>query len=95
LTSRVQQDSISANTQALAHVQPGTLVQVSLTLRIPKKTKSVRVVMESETGGRVGTAEVGRKAIDDARGEPTPQPKLTLQPGSSAAHPQQQPPAPR
>lgn len=95
LTSRVQQDSISANTQALAHVQPGTLVQVSLTLRIPKKTKSVRVVMESETGGRVGTAEVGRKAIDDARGEPTPQPKLTLQPGRSAAHPQQQPPAPR
>jgi VWFA-related protein len=95
LTSRVQQMAVTASTQDLANLKAGELVPVSLTLRIPKKAKSVRVVMEAETGGRIGTAEVSRKAIDAAPEEATPAPKLTLQrPGINGAAPQQQPPAP-
>jgi hypothetical protein len=94
LTSRVQQTSVTVNTQALTQLKPGEEVSVPLTLRIPKKAKSVRVVMESETGGRIGTAEVSRKAIDAAPAEPTPQPKLVNQPPQpNAGAPAQQPPA--
>jgi hypothetical protein len=83
------------NTQALTQLKPGEEVSVPLTLRIPKKAKSVRVVMESETGGRIGTAEVSRKAIDASPAEPTPQPKLVNQPPQpNAGAPAQQPPAP-
>jgi VWFA-related protein len=95
LTSRVQQMSVTVNTQALTQPKPGETVAVPLTLRIPKKAKSVRVVMESETGGRIGTAEVSRKAIDAAPAEPTPQPKLVNQPPQgNAGAPAQTPPAP-
>jgi VWFA-related protein len=95
LTSRVQQTSVTVNTQALTQLKPGEDVSVPLTLRIPKKAKSVRVVMESETGGRIGTAEVSRKAIDASPAEPTPQPKLVNQPPQpNTGAPAQQPPAP-
>ena len=76
LTSRLQGMEVTASTDKLAHLGPGDTVAVTFTLRIPKKAKSVRVVMETENGGRIGTAEVGRKAIDAAPAEPTPQPQL-------------------
>ena len=49
-----------------------------VTIRIPRKTKSVRVVMETEAGGRIGTADVERKSIDAAPSTPTPEPTLTV-----------------
>jgi hypothetical protein len=76
LTSRLQGMEVTAGTDKLAHLGPGDTVAVTFTLRIPKKAKSVRVVMETENGSRIGTAEVSRKAIDAAPAEPTPQPQL-------------------
>jgi VWFA-related protein len=49
-----------------------------VTVRIPRKTRSVRIVMETETGGRLGTADVDRKTIDAAPEAPTPEPTLTV-----------------
>jgi VWFA-related protein len=49
---------------------------MKITVRVPRKTRTVRVVMETELGGRMGTAELDRKSIDAAPAEPTPEPKL-------------------
>jgi VWFA-related protein len=76
LTSKLQWMTIQVNSQNLAKVDTGPAIPVSFTLRIPKHAKSVRVVMETETGNRIGAAEVSRKAIDAAPAEPTPQPQL-------------------
>ena len=78
LTSRLQGMQVTATTKNLTHLASEDTVAMTFTLRIPKKAKSVRVVMETENGERIGTAEVSRKAIDAAPAEPTPQPKLTL-----------------
>ena len=48
-----------------------------LSIRVPRKTKLVRVVIETEEGGRIGTADLDRKVIDTAPTAPTPQPQLT------------------
>jgi hypothetical protein len=76
LTSKLQWMTIQVNSQNLAKLDAGPAIPVSFTLRIPKHAKSVRVVMETETGNRIGAAEVSRKAIDAAPAEPTPQPQL-------------------
>jgi hypothetical protein len=49
-----------------------------LTIRIPRKTKRVRVLMETERGGRIGAADVDRKTIDAAPAAATPDPGLNL-----------------
>ena len=53
------------------------VARLSLTIRIPRKTKSVRVVVETEEGGRIGAADLDRKTIDAAPAMPTPEPQLT------------------
>ncbi len=52
---------------------------LSLTLRFPLKATHVRVVVESEEGGRMGSADLTRTMIDAAPARPTPEPKLTPQ----------------
>ena len=52
----------------------GNLIPLKVTLRLPKRTQTVRVVIETQEGGRMGTAEVARKTIDTAPEAPTPQP---------------------
>jgi VWFA-related protein len=58
--------------------QEEAVASMPVTVRIPRKTKSVRVVMETETGGRIGTADVDLKTIDAAPEAPTPEPTLTV-----------------
>ena len=53
-----------------------TVTRVPMTIRIPRKTKSLRVVLQTAANGRIGTAELDRKTIDNAPEEPTPEPKL-------------------
>jgi len=60
-----------------------------LTIPIPRKTRSVRVVIENEDGGRIGTADLDRKAIDAAPATPTDEPQLTTRP-EHATPPQRQ-----
>jgi VWFA-related protein len=85
LTSKLQLLTIGANSQDTAKLAAGPGIPVSFTLHIPRHAKSVRVVMETETGNRIGAAEVSRKAIDAAPAEPTPQPQLM---GPQASTPQ-------
>lgn len=52
-------------------------IRLSVVLRIPRQTRSVRLVVESEPEGRMGTVEVGRKTIEAAPATPTPDPQLS------------------
>ncbi len=52
------------------------LTTMPITVRVPRKTQKVRVIVETELGGRIGSAEVDRKLIDAAPTSPTPEPKL-------------------
>ncbi len=56
---------------------PGVVSRLKLMIRVPRKTQSVRVVMESEDGGFMGAVELDRKTIDAAPATPTPEPQLT------------------
>ena len=51
-------------------------MHVPVVVRIPRKTRSVRLVVETEIGGRIGTVDVSRKTIDAAPAAATPEPKL-------------------
>jgi hypothetical protein len=49
-----------------------SVTRLPLTIRVPRKTKSVRVIMETEQGGRIGAADLERKTIDAAPAASTP-----------------------
>ena len=68
---------------------PDVVSSFQLTIPIPRKTRSVRVVIENEDGGRIGTADLDRKAIDAAPATPTDEPQLTTRP-EHATPPQRQ-----
>jgi len=51
-----------------------------LTLRVPNKTQSVRVAVETDEGGRLGTVDLDRATIDAAPSMATPVPKLEHRP---------------
>ena len=48
------------------------LTRVTVTLQLPRKTESVRVVVQAEEGGQIGTADVDRRRLDAAPAMPTP-----------------------
>jgi VWFA-related protein len=56
-------------------------------LHVPRKTQRVRVIIQAEDGGRLGSAEIDRKTIDAAPATETPRPELTHRPGTSASSP--------
>ena len=79
LASKILQENLSPREpQAGAPLNDvaNVLTTMPITVRIPRKTQKVRVVVETELGGRIGSAEVDRKLIDAAPTAPTPEPKL-------------------
>jgi hypothetical protein len=79
LASRVESLTVTTNDQdATRLARTGT--RLPMTIRIPRKTQCVRVVIQTAGNGRIGTVELDRKAIDNAREAPTPEPKLIPQP---------------
>jgi hypothetical protein len=52
------------------------IARLTLTIPVPRKTRSVRVVVGTEKGGRIGAADLDRKTIDAAPEAPTPEPTL-------------------
>jgi hypothetical protein len=71
LASNVLRVILTANTQD--PIRLATVVTtLNLTLRVPRKTQSLRVVMETEVEGRMGTADLDRAAIDAAPVLPSP-----------------------
>jgi hypothetical protein len=54
--------------------------KLMMTLRIPRNTSSVRIVVGTLSSGRIGAVDIPRKMIDTAPDLPTPEPKLIPQP---------------
>jgi VWFA-related protein len=50
--------------------------RMPIAVHFPRQTRKVRVVVESEDGGRLGTVDLPREAIEAAPAEPTPPPQL-------------------
>jgi VWFA-related protein len=63
---------------------PEVLSRFQLTIRVPRKTQIVRVVMENQDGGRMGSADLDRKTIDAAPARETPVPQVHRRPPDSA-----------
>jgi hypothetical protein len=61
------------------------ITRVSLSLRLPRSTKDVRIVMQTVEGGRLGSVDVDRKTIDAAPESPTPEPTLIARPNPQDA----------
>lgn len=57
---------------------PAVVSRVPVSLHLPRKTRSVRVVIEDTDGGRMGTVSLDRKALNAAPAEPTPDPSLSV-----------------
>jgi VWFA-related protein len=56
------------------------IAQLKVTVPVPRKARSVRVVVEGEGSGRIGGADLERKAIDAAPEAPTPDSQLIHRP---------------
>ena len=79
LASRLETFTIQANTQEPTRLAE-TLTPLSVKLRVPRKTHSVRIVVQTAEKGRLGTAELDSKALDAAPEVPTPESTLVSQP---------------
>ena len=59
---------------------PDVVSSFQLTIPVSRKTQSVRVVIENEDGGPIGTADLDRKTIEAAPATPTSEPQLATRP---------------
>ena len=78
LASKVENLIFSARTQDPARLAQ-QLTRITVTLQVPRKTKSLRVVVETEQGGQIGTAEVDRLTLNTAPAMVTPAPRPASQ----------------
>jgi VWFA-related protein len=78
LASRLQSLTVISNSEDPS-LLAGAGAHLSMTLRIPRHTESVRVVIQTEANGRTGAVELDRKTIDSAPAVPTAEPKVTPQ----------------
>ncbi len=75
LSSRVESVTLSRATED--RTPPGQqIARLTLTIPVPRKTRSVRVVVGTEKGGRIGAADLDRKTINAAPEAPTPNAQL-------------------
>jgi VWFA-related protein len=75
LASKMERVTVWSTTQDPTR-RKESVTKLPITIRIPRKTKSVRVIMETEQGGRLGAADLERKTIDAAPAASTPTPQL-------------------
>jgi len=83
LASRTQGAALLSATEDPSRL-PEVVSRFQLTIRVPRKTKSVRVVMEDQDGGRIGAADLDRKTIDAAPATETRVPQLNRRPPDHA-----------
>ncbi len=75
-----------------AEKRASLVTPMSISVHFPRKAQDLRVVVESEEGGRMGSFDLTRKMVDAAPTEPTPSPQL--QPRRPAYVPGSKPPQP-
>jgi len=71
LASKVDRATLAAPTQDPAKLAQ-EVIRFPLSVRVPRRTQSVRVVMQTEDAGRVGTADLDMKTIEAAPEAPAP-----------------------
>jgi hypothetical protein len=74
LASRIVTDTLIAHSQVPAKL-PEVVSRFPLTLRVPRKTSRVRLIIQAEDGGQIGSAELDRKTIDGSPAKETPMPE--------------------
>jgi VWFA-related protein len=75
VASKVQRLFLSVRTQDPTHLAK-LVTPLQLTIRVPRKTQSIRVLIETANGGRIGAADLDRRAIEAAPALPAPEPQL-------------------
>ncbi len=75
LASKAVRLVLQAPTQDPTHLER-LITPLQITVRVPRKTQSIRVVTEAANGGRIGAADLDRKALDAAPETPAPEPQL-------------------
>jgi VWFA-related protein len=75
LASKFERLTLSAPTQDPTHLAR-VLTRWQVTIGVPRKTQSIRVVTETANGGRIGAIDLDRKAIEAAPAMPAPDPRL-------------------
>ncbi|MFP5230905.1 MAG: VWA domain-containing protein [Acidobacteriota bacterium] len=94
LASRIEQVRVMTPLPTAAE-RASLMTPMSISVHFPRKAQDLRVVVESEEGGRMGSFDLTRKMVDAAPAEATPSPQL--QPRRPAyvpsAKPVQLPPA--
>ncbi len=84
LASKQETVMLTVNTQDPAQLAE-TLTNLPLLLRVPRKTRNIRVAIQGVEGGRIGTAELDRTMIDAAPAAPTPPAALQPRPQGQEA----------
>lgn len=79
LASKLETLTVSAATQDPARLAE-TQTRLPVRVRVPHKTQSVRVVVQTPENGALGAVELDSKALDSASQAPTPEPKLLSRP---------------
>lgn len=75
LSAKVFASLLTTTTQDLARL-PAVVSHFPVVVPYPKRTRTIRIVVGDQNGGRIGTAELDRKSIDAAPDAPTPEPQL-------------------
>ena len=75
LASRMERFRVSVSSRDVAELA-NHRTRLAMTVRTPKKTRDIRVVMETETGGKLGSAVANQAALTAAPETPAPTPKL-------------------
>jgi VWFA-related protein len=75
LASRRQNFTIYSNTQDEGRLTKSATL-LTVTVKVPQPTRSLRAVVTSPNNGQLGTTEFDREALDAAPAEPSPTPGL-------------------
>lgn len=81
LASRIQTVTLVAHSLDPAKL-PDVASRFPFMVRVPRKTRRVRVIIQAVDDGRIGSAEIDRKSIDAAPTTETPRPELKQRAGS-------------
>ncbi len=83
LASRTQGATLLSATEDPSRL-PKVVSRFQLTIRVPRKAKGVRVVIEDQDSGRIGAADLDRNTIDAAPATETRVPQLIRRPPDHA-----------
>ena len=79
LASRLEKLTVLSNSQDAAQLAHSNTL-VTVTVPVPRRTETVRVVIRADDGGQIGTAELDHKSLSTAPESPTPAPHLVPRP---------------